>query len=321
MKISVIVPAYNSEKYIEKCIDSLLNQTLKDIEIIVINDCSTDNTKKILEGYKKNNNNIKIIHNKSNKGIGYNRNIGIKKAQGEYISFIDSDDYIDEKMYEKMYNKAKLDKLDIVMCNFHRMLEKADGNVIEIEAKHQIPCFDNTTLEDNPSLLLNVELAPWNKIYRKDLIEDITFPENLKYEDAVFVIKSMVKAKKIGMIDEKLNYYLVRNTSETGVMDKRVFDILTVMKIIVEELRSTDYYNAIEEYAEAMTIRNVFRYTLQQKNQKDKKVATDFIDQAFEFLNNEYPNWRKNKIYKKRNVLKRIIESSKFLTKIYCNKG
>ncbi|MBQ9012800.1 MAG: glycosyltransferase family 2 protein [Bacilli bacterium] len=317
IKVSVIVPAYNTEKYLKKCLDSLVKQTLDDIEIIVINDCSTDKTKDILEKYKRKYKNIKVINNKTNKGIGYNRNLGIKKAKGEFISFIDSDDYVDITMYEKMYNKAKCDKLDLVICNFYNNLEHEDGNTEKMTPKNLIPYFENTTLKNNPDLLLKVELAPWNKLYKKELLDGVWFPEDLKYEDAIVVIKSLNRAKKIGMVDDMLNYYLIRDKGETGTMNEKVFDILTVSKMIVEELKSANYYDEIKSEVEAMTIRNLFRYTLQQRKQKDKVVANKFIDDVFNFLNSEFPNWKKNKYFRKRNVLKRMIESSKILTKTY----
>ena len=318
IKVSVIVPAYNASKYLKKCLDSLVNQTLKDIEIIVINDCSTDNTKDILKNYEAKHSNIKVIHNKVNKGIGYNRNLGMKKANGKYISFIDSDDYVDATFLEKMHNKAEKERLDLVICKFHKMLERKDNFLEEIKSDFKIQFFENTTLKDSPNLLLDIEVAPWNKLYKKELLKDNYFPEHLKYEDAIFVVKDMDKAKKIGMLDEKLNYYLVHNISETTTMDKRVFDILTITKMIVDELKSYDYYSSIEEYVEAMVVRNLFRYTLQQKNQKDKKLANKFIDEVFRYLNSEFPRWKKNRIWKKRNILKRTIEKSKLLTKIYC---
>lgn len=318
-KVSVIVPVYNTAKYLRRCLDSLVMQTLKDIEIIVIEDKSKDNANEILKEYEeKYEDKIKVFHNKTNKGIGYNRNFGIKKATGKYISFIDSDDWTNETMYEKMYEKAIKDNLDLVVCKFHKMLEK-DDDLIEIEPDFKIPYFKNTSLKDNPNLLLDINLAPWNKLYKKELLDDIRFPEDLKYEDAIVVVKALARAKKIGIVDEKLNYYLVRSKSETTSMDKRVFDILTITKEIIEELKSHDYYNDIKKYVEAMTIRNLFRYTIQQKYQKDKKIKNKFIDDVFTFLNKEFPNWRKNKIWKKRNVFKRMIEQSKILTKIYCS--
>ena len=317
-KVSVIVPVYNTEKYLRRCLNSLVNQTLEDIEIIVIDDCSPDNSKEILKEYeKKYKDKIKVFHNKTNKGIGYNRNYGIKKATGEYIGFVDSDDWVDETMYDKLYKRAKKDNLDLVLCNFHKMLEK-ETELEEIEPDFKIPYFKNTNLKNNPNLLLNVNLAPWNKLYKKELLEDITFAEDLKYEDAIFVVKTLSRSKKIGMVDERLNYYLVRSKSETTVMNKKVFDILIITKQIIDELKNHDYYNKIKDYVEAMTIRNLFRYTLQQKYQKDKKLANKFIDDTFNFLNKEFPNWRKNKIWKKRNILKRTIEQSKLLTKLYC---
>ena len=316
MKVSVIVPVYNTEKYLRRCLDSLVNQTIEDIEIIVINDCSPDNSKEILKEYeKKYKDKIKVFHNKTNKGIGYNRNYGIKKATGEYIGFVDSDDWVNETMYDKLYKKAKTDKLDLVLCNFHKMLEKE--NDLEEIASSEISYFKNTNLKQTPNLLLDVELAPWNKLYKKELIKEITFPENLKYEDTIFVLKAMARSKKIGMVDEKLNYYLVRSKSETTVMNKKVYNILKVSKMMIDELKSHDYYNDVKDYAEAMTIRNLFRYTLQQRYQKDKKLANGFIDDAFKFLNEEFPNWKQNKIWKKRNILKRMVEQSKLLTKLY----
>lgn len=317
-KVSVIVPVYNTEKYLVRCLESLVNQTLNDIEIIVIEDKSPDNSSVILKEYeKKYKDKIKVFHNKTNKGIGYNRNFGMKKASGEYIGFVDSDDWVNETMFEKMYGKAKKEKLDLVLCNFHKMLEKEDESLEELLAD-EISAFKNTTLKKMPNLLLDVELAPWNKLYKKELLHGVSFPENLKYEDTVFVLKAMARAKKIGIVDEKLNYYLVRSKSETGVMDKKVYDIFEVTNMMLEELRSHDYYNDIKEYVEAMTIRNLFRYTLQQKYQKDNKIRNDFINKAFGYLDKEFPNWKRNRIWKQRSFLKRMIEGNKLLTKIYC---
>lgn len=317
IKVSVIVPVYNTEKYLNRCLDSLVNQSLKEIEILVINDCSTDNSKNILDEYEKKYQNIKVFHNKTNKGIGYNRNLGIKKASGEFIGFIDSDDWVEKNMFEKMYNKAKRDNLDLVICNYFRKLMKED-ELIDIECDFNIKYFDNTSLEKSPNLLLDINTAPWNKLYKKELIENIKFPEDLKYEDAVFVMESLAEAKNIGMVEDKLNYYLVRSKSETTVMNEKVFDILTITKIIENNFKKTKYYDDIKDFVEAYIITNLFRYTLQQKYQEDKLLKTKFIDEVFNYLYDNFPNWRKNRIWKKRNCIKRLIESNKILTKLYC---
>ena len=318
IKVSVIVPVYNTSKYLRRCLDSLVNQTLKDIEIIIINDRSTDNSKDIIEEYKNNYSNIKVIHNKTNKGIGYNRNLGIKEASGKYISFIDSDDWVSLDMYEKMYNKASKDKNDLVICNYYKMLEENDV-VRKIECDYFISERKDTNLEETPSLINEVNLAPWNKLYKKELLQDIRYPENIKYEDAVVTIKALAKAKKIGFINDELNYYLVRSKSETTVMNEKVFDIFKILDMIIEELKSKEYYNAVEKYLEFLVITTLFRYTLQQRYQKDKILRKKFIDDAFDYLNSNFPNWKENELYRKRNLLKRIIETNKLLTNIYCN--
>ena len=318
MKVSIIVPVYNSEKYLKRCIDSLINQTMSDIEIIIIDDCSSDGSKDIINSYAKKDKRIKVIRNKKNMGIGYNRNLGIKFATGEYISFIDSDDWANETMCDKMYEKAKKEGLDLVLCNYNRFLEKED-KLIEIGSDFIIEDFKGTSLKMRPSLINEVNMGPCNKLYKKALIKDIKFPLDLKYEDAIFVVKSLINANKIGIINEPLNYYTIHEKSETTSIDKRVFDILKITEMIVQEIKKVSYFSDIEKYLEAFVTRNLFRYTIQQKYQSDKEIKNTFIDEAFNYLNSNFPNWKKNKIWKKRIVYKKIIEENKILTKLYVN--
>lgn len=130
IKISVIIPVYNVEEYLKECLDSVINQTLKEIEIICIDDCSTDSSYSILEEYAKKDSRIVLIKNKENMGVGYNRNIGIKEAKGEYIGFIDSDDYISEDYYENLYNTAKKYNSDVV--NTLNIYKHVDLSLIHI---------------------------------------------------------------------------------------------------------------------------------------------------------------------------------------------
>ena len=131
IKVSVVVPVYNTSKYLRRCLDSLVNQTLKNIEIIIVNDKSTDNSKDIIKEYENKYQNIKVIHNKINKGIGYNRNLGIEIASGKYIAFVDSDDYIDLNLYEKMYEYSEEKKLNLCVCDLKKVDE--ESNVIDYE--------------------------------------------------------------------------------------------------------------------------------------------------------------------------------------------
>ncbi len=306
--ISIVVPIYNASKSLNKCIDSLINQTKKEIEIILINDGSTDDSEKIIKQYKDER--IKYFKNK-NQGIGKTRNFGIKKSIGKYIMFVDSDDYLDKNACKIMYEKAIKDKLDIVVCDYYNVLNKKAKQKVEIES------FNNTSLKENSSLLLKINLAPWNKIYSKKMItkNNITFEEKLKYEDAPFVAQALDKSKIIGKIDKALNYYVIHNNSETTIRDERVFDIIKIVDKIRQYFSDKDYAKNI---VNTLTIKILVNYNIQQRYQKDKKIAMKFIDESFNYMKENIPNFRKSNYFKNRNKLKAIIEKNKALTKIYC---
>ena len=302
--ISIIVPIYNAQKYLNRCIDSILNQTKKELEIILINDGSTDNTESIIKKYKDK----RIIYFKNtNHGIGYTRNYGISKSTGKYIMFLDSDDYLKEDACEKLFKKIEKDKLDIVMCDFYK---DYGDNIEEIHTGD----FKNSSLKDNPDILTEY-LSPWAKLYSSELLKDnnIKFVENLKYEDAPFVIEALDKAHKIGKINECLNYYVVHNNSETTVRDRKCFDILKIVDKIRIYTKDKEY---LKDKIDKLTVRIISNYTIQQRNQKDKKIGLEFIDKAFSYLKKEVPDYKDNKYYQNRGK-RRIIEKSKILTKLY----
>lgn len=306
--ISVIVPIYNAEKYLNKCVDSLINQTKKELEFILVNDGSTDKTEEILKSYKDSR--IKYFKNK-NQGIGKTRNFGIEKATGKYIMFLDSDDYLKNNACEILYKSVEKTDADLAICDFYKIYDSG------VEEKIKLLSFKPTTLRKTPSLVNEINLAPWNKLYKKELItkNKIKFVENLKYEDAPFVIESFSKAGKIIKVDEYLNYYLIHGNSETTVRDKRCFDILKIIDLIRKNTKNEAY---LQEEINKLTVRIITNYTIQQRNQKDKNVGLDFIDEAFSYLEKEVPDYKNNKYFKNRSILKRTIEKSKFLTKLYC---
>ena len=306
--ISIIVPIYNAEKYLNKCIKSLINQTKEELEFILVNDGSTDTSEEIIKSYKDKR--IKYFKN-PNQGIGKTRNFGIAKATGKYIMFLDSDDYLREDACKVLYDKAEEEKLDLVICDFYRVEE--DKPLEEIKMKE----FNNTTLKENKNLLLDINLSPWNKLYKRSLLEKnkIKFVEDLKYEDAPFVIEAMDKAKKIGLVNKSLNYYVIHNNSETTVRDKRVFDIIE----IVDRIRK--YFSNRKEYTEVvdkLSVRILTNYTIQQRVQEDEEAAMTFIDRAFQYMKENIPDYKDNKYYENRGFLRRTIEKSKLLSKIYC---
>ena len=191
-KISVIVPVYNVEKYLRKCLDTIISQTFSDIEIICVNDGSTDNSRKILEEYKNKDYRIVIV-DKKNGGLSSARNAGMKVARGEFISFIDSDDWIDETMLEKLYNSMTTLKTDITICAVHQFDEskqEIDDSCEYFTLGHFDESFDNKVFsyKDTKSFLTNVCVMAWNKLYRKSFLDECKaeFPDGLIFEDGPF---------------------------------------------------------------------------------------------------------------------------------------
>lgn len=303
--ISIIVPVYNAEKYLKKCLDSLVNQTKKELEFILINDGSTDKSEEIIKTYKDKR--IKYFKNK-NQGIGKTRNFGIEKATGKYIMFLDSDDYFSNDACEILYKTAEKEKADLIVFDYYRV-EKENLNEVKIES------FNATNIKDDPNLLLKINLGPCNKIYKSDLIKnnDIKFEENLKYEDTLFVVKAIYKAKKIIKLNKCLHYYIIHEKSETTVRDKKVFDILKIVDKIRTYLKNDEL---MKDSVDKLTVKILTNYTIQQRYQSDKKLAMKFIDEVFKYLEKEIPDYKNNKYYENRGI-KRVIEKSKLLTKTY----
>lgn len=307
VKVSVIVPIYNSEKYLKRCIDSLVNQTLSDMEFILINDGSTDSCDSIINSY--NDSRIKYFK-RSNHGIGATRNFGIDHAVGEFIGFLDSDDYVDADMYEKMYNECINKGLDIVICDHYIESESSSSTLRFID-------FGVTSLDDSPNLLLDINLAPWNKIYSKRIFSsDTYYPVGVKYEDTPWVALMFSRANRIGKLNEPLYHYIVHDNSQTTVIDERVFDIFKITDLLFETLGNNE---KIKSCVDDLVIYLITKYTISQRYLNNKNERDKFIDFAFEYLNKNIPNFKKSDYFKKRNKLKEFIEKSKFLTKIHCD--
>ena len=300
--VSIIIPCYNGEKYLKRCLDSVINQTYKNIEIIFINDGSTDNTDKLVKEYKDKR--IKYFK-RDNHGIGKTRNFGIIKATGEYITFLDVDDYLDKKAIEKMVNKIKEDELDMVISDYYTNKQKTI-----------IVDFKNTNLKKYPRLLLDINMAPWNKMYKKELIRDIKFIEDLKYEDMPFVINALLKAKKIGKVNYFTHYYTLNSGGQTTTRDKKMFDIFKILDIIGNDIKDIDY---LDDIYKELVIKTICNYNIQQRYQENKNIRHDFINEGFKFMKKVDNNYKRNNYFKARDKKKSIIEKSKLLSKLYCD--
>ena len=281
-KVSVIVPVWNVEKYIIKCLDSLVNQTLKEIEIIVVNDGSPDNSQKIIDKYvKKYPDKVKSFI-KENGGQGSARNLGIEKAKGEYISFVDSDDWLDTEALEKMYNLAKKNKSDIVICD---MIDHYDSYTIY----HNCTKY-NSVFEVTPSAC--------NKIFKKELIKDFRFLSKLWYEDFNFTTKILFNTDKISNISE--GFYHCNCGHESTMNNnnsKKNLDMIIIMDDIINYLKENKKYDEnIVSYLifDHILITTINRLAFQKS--KDKKETINIF---LKYCKDNISNYTKLPFYNK----------------------
>ena len=218
-KLSIIVPVYNVEAYLGKCLDSILEQTLEEIEIICVNDGSTDTSGEILRKYAEKDSRILLIE-QENQGLGAARNAGIEKARGEYIGFVDSDDFVDPAMFEKLYEKAKKYGSDVVLTNIN--LYYTDTGRTELfrdsdfyEAMSRAGWF---TALQHPHIMQFIGV--WDRIYRRAFIEKyhLRNPVNRIYEDVLFTVQTCIYAERISVVNEPLHYY--RKNTGKSIVDR-----------------------------------------------------------------------------------------------------
>ena len=245
-KVSIIIPVYNSYKNLNRCLDSVINQTYKNIEIIIINDGSTDRSLDILNEYKKKDNRIKVYTIK-NSGVSYARNYGIKKSNGEYIMFIDSDDYIELNMVEKMMNSLVSNKVDIVRCN--NFVEEKTNYVESYYLKNKlVNKIDSNIISD----IITSKLLTYCCVLlvKKDvLLKTNLFNVDLKiYEDRVFYLELFLKAKNVYFMEDVLYHYVTNNngcTKSNKNITRHLFDTINGWKIINDILEKENYNELI----------------------------------------------------------------------------
>ena len=208
--ISIILPVHNTSLYLEECLESIYNQSFKNYELICIDDGSSDNSYEILKNYENIIPNCKVIH-QSNKGVAVARNVGLSNVKGDYIIFIDSDDYIKPNYLERLYNESCATNADVVICNFYRYYENLNLKLPVIYRKKSGLYSNESILKSLiPDNLIHSYL--WNKLWKKELFDNMEFPD-IKYEDIAIMCELFYKSKKISIIGDALYYYRIRKTS------------------------------------------------------------------------------------------------------------
>lgn len=286
--ISIIIPAYNEEKRIKKCIDSLTRQTYKNIEIIVVNDGSTDNTLSVLKKIKDDRLNVITTENG---GQGHARNVGIKKAKGNLITFVDSDDYVSCDLVKKLYDNLLKNDSDISICN---ILKIQNGNEIKFNN------YNSFFKEDIINYMIS-HPGPVGRLYKKSLFKknNIYFLEKCIYEDLGTIPLLGIYAKKVSYIEDYLYYYIVRDNSSMNQIkySKKLEDIFRVMEHLKNQFNiQKAYYDVLEYlYIEHLLYSAYLRFLSFKEGQNHCTFISNYIK-------TNYPKWRNNKIYKKKSL-------------------
>lgn len=311
-KVSVIIPVYNVEKYIDKCLNSLINQTLEDIEFIVVNDGSKDSSKEIIKRYMEKTDKIKY-YEKENGGLSDARNYGLEYANGEYVAFLDSDDYVENTMYEKMYNKAEENNLDYVECNFYWTYIDDKNNIKKL--KKDI----GKKYKNKNEMMIYGRVVAWNKLIKRTLIKE-KFPKGLNYEDVEFFYKLIPEINTFGFVDEPLIYYVQRENSIINKQTYKTGQIFNVLDNVIDFYKKNKIYDEYEQELEYTYTRLLLCSSFKRiKKIQDDVQREKLLYETWQNLNTKFPNWKKNKILRSDKSFKNIYIRSvnKFTYKIY----
>ena len=306
IKVSIIVPVYNTEKYLTKCIKSLINQTLKEIELIFVNDGSTDNSKNIINEFKIKDKRIKLI-NQENSGQGKARNVGLANAKGEYIAFVDSDDYVLKDTYEILYKRAKKDNLDMVLFDYYFSYED------KLVKKPSI-IMDGKEKIINDGEYITLTPSPCNKLIKKTFLDKskFKFAEGFMYEDLAAIPLLGLYNPKIVYINKYLYYYVQSTSSETrnDTYKEKYEDIFKAIKYLYDNM--IDKGKNLElEYL----VTYHFLYSANLNFYKYKKYRN--IDKVASDMHLYFPKWYNNSLVLKHFNKKEIVYMKLFYYKKY----
>lgn len=311
IKVSVIVPAYNVENYIEKCLNSLVNQTLEEIEIIVVNDGSTDGTKQKIEKYLAQYPEKIIYLEKENGGLSDARNFGMPYAKGEYIGFVDSDDYVENNMFQEMYERAKEENSSMVECDF----------IWEYSKKQKVDI--GKIYSNKKEAMLYARVVAWNKIIKRKIIEKtkIQFPKGLRYEDVEFFYKILPQLDKISFVKKPFVHYIQRENSIANTQNERVKEIFDIWNNVIEFYKENNLYEEYEQELEYTFTRYLLCSSLLRivkVGNKEKRKQLE--ERTWEELNKQFSDWKNNKYLKtekgKKNIYLKTVNKSTFY--LYC---
>jgi len=297
-KVSIIVPIYKTEKFLRKCLDSLVNQTLEEIEIICVNDGSPDRSIDILKEYKEKYNDKIVIVDKKNEGVYKARFSGIEVARGEYIAFVDSDDYVNVEYAEKLYEASKKSNSDITVCAFVRM----DMYTSHVYSKEMNQYGGKMIdMNKNPEDIITINGAPWNKLYRTSLLKKLKPTEVIPpiFEDMILALLIYLEAEKIYFINDILYNYMVRSGSiMTSINQSQIKKTEAAMIEVKNRYKDHIKGKKLLEIVDSMAFLHLgISLMLSISNDKNCNFKQELKNNR-KFLNNNFSTWKKTRYLK-----------------------
>lgn len=291
-KLSIVAAVYNLEKYLPRCLDALVNQTLQEIEILCVDDGSTDSAPQIIDEYAaKYPEKVKAFH-KPNGGEFTTRNYGLERATGEYVTFVDTDDYVEPNWAEKLYRAAKENDADIAVCGFER-IDLDTGKVVSKNMTH----FGYTVKEINQKddFMVFINPAPWNKIYKLDIVKNQRFLDFRGFNDMIFLTSSYTKVKKIAFVPDVLYHYYLRYDSQIHNVNKQDVEnfkkyLLELKKLYIDENKYEEMKYILDLMAFIHLGTSVMYRVSYDKNINMKEMLRDTI----QYLDEHFSTWRKS---------------------------
>lgn len=277
--ISVIIPVYNNERFFDRCIQSVIGQSYKNIEIIIINDCSTDGVEKIIKNYKNIDNRIKYYKNDKNMGVGYTRNIGISYAEGEYIYFLDSDDYIEENCLKLLH--SAIQENDSFSCMLKGYKEVNGERKCASRTKEELELLQSPSVDIR---LFNKKVIDTSKIRFSDLKIG---------EDLEFIFKIMIFNNSVSYVDEALYTYVIHNDSSLRKNTTNQLDTILAIESIIKYAEENKKMNNFKDKIEFVAISHILLGTVGRIMNIDDYVEED-IFKCVDFINNNFPLWKDN---------------------------
>lgn len=295
-KISIVVAVYNAEKYLPRCLDALVNQTLKEIEILCVDDGSTDSAPQIVDQYaEKYPEKIKAFH-KENGGEFTTRNYGLERATGEYVTFVDNDDWVEKDWAEKLYNAAKSNNADLAVCGFER-IDLETNKVVAKDMTGYGTCVKE--IVNNNDYMVFINPAPWNKIYKREKVKDLRFLNFRGFNDMIFLTSSFTKIDKIAFIPDVLYHYYLRydsqihNVNEQDVNNFKKY-LLDLKQLYIDENK----YEEMKYILDLMAFIHLGVSVMYRASYDPSIDIKKMTKETILYLNENFPTWRKNPFLK-----------------------